>query len=240
MKTLIWLAALSLLVLVPSHSVWGQEKHALVPSITVVGSDHVSAKPDMAEIHVGVVTQAQTAAAALKENNEAMDKLFKMIEARGIVEKDRQTSSFNVSPRYRRAKPGEEQSQIIGYQVRNMLRVKVRDLTALSGILDEVVTGGANQVQSISFAVAEPTKYLDEARMKAMAEARRKAELYAKAENAKVGRVLLIEEATPRIPQQFAFQRESLAAAPGAVPVAAGELEFHASITVTYELERSR
>jgi len=208
----------------------------LIPSITVVGSDHVAAKPDMADVQVGVTTQAQNAATALKENNEAMEKLFKTLSEKGIAEKDRQTSGFNVSPRYRNPKPGEEQSQIIGYQVSNVVRIKVRELSALGGILDEVVTAGANQVHGISFAVAEPTKYVDEARRKAMADARRKAELYASAEHVKVGDVLLIEEVTAH-PRPLMMEG-MLGKAAAAVPVAAGELEFHANITVTYQITR--
>jgi uncharacterized protein YggE len=212
------------------------EKQAVIPSITVVGSDHVSAKPDMAEIQVGVNTQAPTAAAALKENNEAMEKLFRTLAAKGIAEKDRQTSNFNVSPRYRNPKPGEEQSQIVGYQVSNTVHVKVRELSALGGILDELVSAGANQVHGVNFTVAEPQQLLDVARRKAVINARHKAELYAQAENIKVGRVLLIEEATPHLPRPLAA--DGMMARAAAVPIATGEMDFHASITVTYEIAR--
>jgi uncharacterized protein YggE len=207
----------------------------MIPSITVVGTDHVSAKPDMAEIQVGVTTQATTAAAALKENNEAMEKVFRTLAAKNIAEKDRQTSNFSVAPRYRTSRPGEEQlQQIVAYQVSNLVHIKVRDLSALGGILDELVGGGANQVHGISFVVGEPGRYLDEARRKAMADARHKAELYAQAENVKVGRVLLIEEATPH-PRPMAVDG-MMARAAAAVPIAPGELDFHANITVTYEI----
>jgi uncharacterized protein YggE len=216
------------------NSVHAQERQRMTPSITVVGSDHVSAKPDMAEIQVGVTTQAATPAAALKENNEAMEKLFRTLGAKNIAEKDRQTSNFSVSPRYRNPRPGEEQQQIVGYQVSNLVHIKVRDLNALGGILDELVSGGANQMHGISFTLADPSRYLDEARRKAMADARRKAELYAQAENVKVGRVLMIEEVVPH-PRPMAADG-MMARAAAAVPIAAGELDFHANITVTYEI----
>jgi uncharacterized protein YggE len=92
-------------------------------------------------------------------------------------------------------------------------------------------------VHGISFSVAEPNALLDQARQKAMADARRKAELYAKAENATVGRVMLIEEATPHIPRPMYLGRAAVADGVNAsVPLAQGELDFNASITVTYEL----
>jgi uncharacterized protein YggE len=210
------------------------EKQALVPSITVVGSGTVSARPDMAQIHVGVVTEAPTAAKALEDNNGAMTKLFSTLDARGIAKKDVQTSSFSVAPQYKRGAHGE-QLEIAGYRVSNEVAVKVRKLDSLGPVLDEVVRQGANRVQGISFSVAEPTPLFDAARRKAMADARRKAELYAKEAGVDLGRVLLIQEETPHLPRPLArgFAGAGVAAA---VPIAEGEQEFGARITVTYAI----
>jgi uncharacterized protein len=194
MEKLVWLATV-VLCLGQFQRVSAQERsHPLVPSITVVGSDEVSAKPDMAEIQVGVVTQAQAAVKAVNDNTEAMQKLFKALGTRGIKDKDLQTSNFSVSPQYRHGPRGEQLPEIAGYQVNNDLRIKVRKLDQLGEILDELVNQGANNVHGISFSVAEPRPLQDEARKKALADARRKAELYAGAAGVKVGRVLLIEE----------------------------------------------
>jgi len=208
----------------------------LTPSMTVVGSGIVSAKPDMAQIQVGIVTEAPNAGKALDDNNQAMDKLFKAMDARGIAKKDVQTSSFNVMPVYKPVKPGGPQSQITGYRVSNMVRIKVRKLDMLGQVLDELVQKGANQVHGISFSVAETAPLLDEARRKAMADARRKAELYAKEAGVEVGQVLLIQEQTPRLPVSPVMAFDRLEAAGAAVPVAEGELDFGANITVTYAL----
>ena len=210
------------------------DKQPLVPSITVVGSGKATAGPDMAEVQVGVVTQADSAAKALEDNNAAMDKLFKTLEARGITKKDIQTSNFSVQPQYKQPQPGQK-PEVAGYQVSNQARVKVRQLDGLGRILDEVVAQGANQVQAVTFSVAEPDPVLDEARGKAMAEAHRKAELYAKAAGVEVGRVLLIQEETPRLPGPL-FMGMGRGASDGAVPVAPGEQEFQASVTVTYAI----
>lgn len=210
------------------------EKQPLVPSITVVGSGKASARPDMAQVQVGVVTQAPSAAKALQDNNEAMAKLLRAVEGHGIAKKDVQTSNFAVMPQYRRGPHGEQLPEIVGYEVNNEARVKVRQLDALGQVLDDVVQQGANRVQGISFSIADPTPLQDEARRKAMADARRKAELYAKEAGAEVGMVLLIQEQTPHPPMPE-FRGVALAGA-GAVPVAPGEQELQASITVTYAL----
>jgi uncharacterized protein YggE len=141
------------------------------PSITVAGTGESHAKPDFAQVQVGVVTEAPTAAEALKKNNEAMSQLIVMIRKRGIEDRDLQTTQFNVSPRYKYDKNQQEPPKIAGYQVTNEVLVKVRNLAALGAFLDETVSLGANQVRGISFGVAEPTQLMDEARRKAIADA---------------------------------------------------------------------
>lgn len=210
------------------------EKQALVPSLTVVGSGKVSARPDMAQLQVGVVTQAPSAARALKDNNDAMAKLFTTLDGRGIARKDVQTSSFSVTPQHRRGPHGEQLPEIVGYRVSNAVQIKVRNLEALGQVLDEVVQQGANQVHGVSFAVAEPVPLLDAARRKAMADARRKAELYAREAGVGVGRVLLIQEQEPLLPAPIFMGAGGVGGA--GVPVAEGELDFGASITVTYAI----
>jgi uncharacterized protein YggE len=229
----ILLGALAAAAVAPARA---EEKQPLVPSMTVVGSGKVSARPDVAQVQVGVVTQAPSAAKALKDNNDAMEKLFAALDARGIARKDVQTSQFSVTPQYKRGPQGEYLPEIAGYQVTNAVTVKVRKLEALGGVLDEVVQQGANHVQGVSFSVAEPTPLMDEARRRAVADARRKAELYAKEAGVEVGRVLLIQEETPHLPGPV-FLGAARADGGGAVPVAEGALEFGASITVTFALE---
>jgi hypothetical protein len=145
-----------------------------------------------------------------------------------------QTSSFSVTPLYKRGPHGEQLPEIVGYRVGNAVRVKVRKLDSLGQVLDEVVQQGANQVHGVSFSIAEPTAPLDEARRKAMADARRKAELYAKEAGVEVGRVLLIQEQTPHLPGPL-FVGGARAEAAG-VPIAEGELDFAAVISVTYAI----
>jgi uncharacterized protein YggE len=206
----------------------------LVPSITVVGSGKASARPDMAQVQIGVVTDAPMAAKALQDNSEAMTRLFAMLEARGIAKKDLQTSSFSVIPQYKRGKQGEQLQQISSYRVSNMVHVRVRKLDSLGQLLDEVVQQGANQVHGVSFAVAEPTPLLDEARRNAMRDAQRKAELYSGEARVEVGQVLLIQEQTPHVPTpMFAGAARADSAA---VPIAEGEIDFRATITVTYAI----
>lgn len=212
------------------------DKNGATRTITVIGAGEVSARPDMAAIQVGVVTQAAAAVDALQANNTAMERLLKLLVQRGIEEKDVQTSNFAVFPQYKRGPQGQQENVIVGYQVSNQVQVKVRKLATLGAVLDELIAGGANQVQGISFGVAESTRLEDAARERALADAHRKAALYAKGFGTQVGRVLHITEESGRIPrQEFGFAGGRAQAA--AVPIATGESTFHASITVTFALE---
>ncbi len=232
-------SAITVLALVLGTGIWtpaqAADQSPLVPSITVVGTGKATAQPDMAEIQVGMVTQAPTAAKAMKENNQAMTKLLHTLADRGIAAKDTQTTNLSVVPQYRRAKPGEAPTAIVGYQVTNEVRIKVRDLDKLGALLDEVVTQGANRMHGIRFTTADPGPHQDEARQRAVADAHRKAELYARAAGVSLGRVLLVQEQTPHLPRPE-FLGVARVAEGQAVPVAPGEQEFTATITITYAI----
>jgi uncharacterized protein len=209
------------------------------PSITVAGTGESHGKPDFAQIQAGVVTEAVTAAEALRKNNEAMSQLIVMIRKRGIEDKDLQTVQFNVSPRYKYDKTQQEPPRIAGYQVTNEVHVKVRNLTALGAFLDETVSLGANQVRGISFGVAEPSQLMDEARKKAIADAQRRARVYAEAAGLKLGKPIRIDEQPGRPVPPYPMARMD-AAAGSAVPVAPGEQTFSVTVTVTYSIVDSK
>jgi uncharacterized protein YggE len=209
------------------------------PSITVAGTGESHGKPDFAQIQVGVVTEALTAAEALKKNNEAMSQLIVMIRKRGIEDKDLQTVQFNVSPRYRYDKTQQEPPKIAGYQVTNEVHVKVRNLTTLGAFLDETVSLGANQIRGISFGVAEPAQLMDEARKRAMADAQRRARVYAEVAGLKIGKPIRIQEQAGGRPGPYPVARMDAAAA-SAVPVAPGEQTFSVTVTVSYAIVGSK
>lgn len=204
-----------------------------VSSVTVTGAGTVTAAPDMAEITTGVVTQAPTAAQALAGNSQAMERLLQSLGSLGVAPRDVQTTNISVSPQRRPGKEGHP-PEIVGYEVTNQVRVKVRDLARLGRVLDEQVGQGANLVYGIHFGQQEPALLLDEARKRAMADARRKAELYAAAAGQRLGRVVAVQEAGAVLPRPELAPRAMMSAA---VPVAPGEQELQATVSVTFTLE---
>jgi uncharacterized protein YggE len=190
----------------------------------------------MAVIHVGAVTQADSASEALDQNSSAMSKLINTLKEQNVAEKDIQTSHFSIAPRHEHDPQRPQSGKIVGYEVTNQVQIKVRNLKNLGQLLDEVVSKGANQVHGIRFTVDEPERLMNEARRKAIADARKKAELYAHANDLEIGRTLLIQEESSGRPQPFEFRALSQRQAMD-VPIAPGELEFEAKIEVTYRLE---
>jgi uncharacterized protein YggE len=210
----------------------------LPPSVSVTGEGHAYAKPDQAQISMGVTSDAKTAAVALKTNTDKMTSLFSTLKSKNIADKDVLTSNFSVNPQYRYDNiNGQQRASIVGYQVSNEVTVKIRNLPSLGDILDAVITAGANNVNGISFSLAEPGSVMDQARQKAMADAKRKAELYAGAAGVKVGRVLYITESSGSIQPPRPMMMMARAAVSDAVPISAGEQESTASITVIYAIE---
>lgn len=205
--------------------------------LVVTGNGEASGRPDLARISTGVVVQADTASAALAENTRAMSAVLDQLAASGVAEADVQTSQFAVTPLYERVERAQQSQppRIVGYQVSNQVTVQVRDLDRLGATLDALVGAGANQLNGLSFEIADPKPLLEQARDAAVADARAKAERYATAAGVTLGRVLSIEEGGVHVPRPMMRAAEAMAAS--AVPIAPGESEISASVTMVFAIE---
>jgi uncharacterized protein len=195
--------------------------------VIVVGEGSISVPPDYARIKGGVTITAKT----VKEANEANTKLMTAITAAlldmGIAQKDIQTTRFSIQPVYTSQAPPAE-PKLSGYRVSNQVNVTIRQMAKIGEILDKLVTAGATDVGDIEFLVSDPSKALDQAREAAVAGARRKAELYARASGFSLGRVAWITENSEFEPvPSNALQRSSAKSAP--IPIEHGEDKFQAA-----------
>ncbi|WP_374629720.1 SIMPL domain-containing protein [Pannonibacter indicus] len=207
--------------------------------ITVQGSGSVSAVPDKATLSGGVTTDAETAADALASNSKALNAVLVALKDAGVEAKDIQTSNFSVQPRYGDyTKSGPSGlPKIEGYQVSNTVSVRVNDLERLGPLLDTMVTSGANTINGINFEVTGANEKRDAAREAAVTDARRKAELFAKASGAKLGRVMSMSEGGDGgVRPMYRMATMAMEAAPAPAPVMAGEETLYASVTIVYEL----
>src|SRR5665647_23978 len=197
--------------------------------VTVSGEATVAVAPDTAVIRIGVTSSAKTAREASDANAKQMTSVLAAIKDAGIADRDVQTSRLSLQPQYDPNKSGT--ARLLGFQVTNQVTVKIRDIDKLPAILDRAIGAGANEMSGIEFVVSEQSKLLDQARDEAVADAHRKAELYAHAAGVKVGRVVTITEEGSSPPP-----RPMQALRAGSVPVAPGERMLRAVVTVSYEL----
>lgn len=227
------LAAAFLVLAVPALA---QSVPPLPPSITVSGEGRVSAKPDMATLSSGVVTEAKTAGEALSANSKAMETLLASFKASGVEDRDLSTSGFSVQPKYDYQPNRTGDPRIIGYTVTNTLSVTIRDLSKLGAILDKAVTDGSNQINGLSFDIDKKAPLQDEARKEAFADAKRKADIYAAAAGVKLGKLRdLSEQGGGFIPPRPMVMR-NMAAKADSVPVAEGEQDVQINVTATWEI----
>jgi uncharacterized protein YggE len=213
------------------------------PRITVVGEGEMAASPDMAILSLSVLREADTARAALDQDNKAMADVIDAMKKAGIAERDLQTSGLSIDPRYSTVKPDgkpQEEPKIIGYRALNSLTVRVRDLGKLGAIIDKSVSLGVNQGGDITFTNDDMSKPMEEARKRAMLDAIARARTLTEAAGVKTGKILDISEQSYRpMPRPMAMKARSFAAAAeDSVPVQAGENTYHATVTVTFEIEQ--
>jgi uncharacterized protein YggE len=203
--------------------------------IIVIGVGSVRVSPDYAQIRSGVTTRAKSVREATDANSKLMGAITAALLASGVAQTDIQTSRFSIQPIYVPAQPGVE-PKLSGYSVSNQVEVIIRQISKVGDVLDRLVNAGATDIGNIAFLHSDPSKAFDQAREAAVADARHKAELYARAAGVSLGRVLSItEDAVHGAPVPLA-RASAMAAAP--VPIAGGEDTLEARITVGYEVLR--
>lgn len=209
-------------------------------TLVLDGLGEVSAAPDQATITMGVVTQGDTAAEALAENTERLSAVFGVLDSAGIDGRDRQTSGLSINPIWERQRgDNPPPPKIVGYTVSNNVSVRVRELDNLGAVLDAVVRDGANNFQGLSFGVEDAQPLQDEAREAAVADALRKAELYAQALGVELGAIRSISEIGSVQPMMIrAEAARAFASDASPVPIAEGEVTFRSNVSITWELDQ--
>lgn len=203
-------------------------------TITVTGQGQVQAAPDMATITLGVVHQARTAQAAMAATSEATAAMLETLAEAGVAPRDMQTSDLALDPQWDHNRSSNGQPPVVvGFIARNTVSVRVRKLDSLGAVLDAVLNAGANSFRGLQFGLQDPDPLTDEARRKAVGNARHKAELYAQAAGVTLGALQRISETGGAIQP---VQMEMMDMARASVPVARGEVGLNAQVTLVYAL----
>ena len=201
--------------------------------ISVTGEATISVPPDLAQIDGGVTSEAKTAREASDANNAAMGKVLLALKGAGIDEKDFQTSRLSLQPQ---SAPNRTNGPpvIVGYRASNRVTIRLRDVTKVANVIDTLVGAGANDIGGINFMVSRASKLLDEAREQAITDARRKADIYAKAAGVTLGAPISISEGGSPAPMQL---RKLAAPMAASAPVAQGEETLGISVSVSWAIK---
>jgi uncharacterized protein len=202
--------------------------------VIVVGEGSITVVPDYARIRSGVTSNAKTVKEASDANSKIMASIIAALADAGIAKKDIQTSEFSIEPVYAPPTPPGG-PKLSGYRVSNQVNVTIHQISQVGDILDRLVKAGATDAGNVAFLVSDREKALDQAREAAIANARHKAELYARASGLNLGRVSWITESSdlaPILPMGAA--RPRMASAP--VPIESGEDTMTAHVTVGFDI----
>jgi len=216
--------AIALAAAIPLHAA-----NAVDKLVTVTGEASIAIAPDMAVVRIGVGSQGKNAREASDTNAKTMTAVIAAIKNSGVAERDIQTSQLSLQPQYDSSKAGT--ARLTGFQATNQVTLRIRTIADLASVVDRAIAAGANEMSGIEFVVSQQSTLLDRARADAVADAHRKAEIYAKAAGVKLGHAVAITDEGASPPP-----RPMQALRAGAVPVAPGEQMLRAIVTVSYEL----
>lgn len=213
------------------------------PSVTVSGHGEVETPSDVGYIDVGVGVTAATVADARDTAATTADAVIAAVKRNGVDAKDIKTQNFSISPQYDYQKPTGGQPTIIGYQVSNIVTVKVRKLDTFSKVVDDATAAGGNnaRVNSIRFDVDDTAKALEQARARAMDDAKKKGGELAKLGEVSLGKPISIAETQstrPPVAMAGAAAADARTASLAPTPIEPGTGTVTVDLTVTWEIKQ--
>ncbi len=206
-------------------------------TITISGEGKVTSQPDLAKMDLGVQVDGATVKAAQEQNTQKMNAITTALIALGVKKEDLQTSQYSIQPKI---DWNSGKQTVLGYTVTQTLSVKVRDLDKAGDVLAKAGELGANQVGGISFTIDDPTSLKDDARIKAIADARKKAEVLAKQLGLDIVKVVTFSEnaqggyPVPMMAKSYGMM-DSAVAAPSP-EIQSGTLDVVSDVSVTFEV----
>ena len=224
---------------IPSSAI--AQQAAITQTITGTRLDldvtgEVTRVPDVAVISAGVIAKSATASGALQDSADRMSRVLAALKRAGVAERDIQTSNISLNPEYTYVQ--NQAPKLNGYSASNTVMVRFRDIENAGKILDALVKEGANQINGPNLTIDKPEAALDEARAKAVAQGRARAELYARSLGMRVVKIVSVSEsggyAPPPMPPMVMMAERSQAADS---KIDAGEQKLSVSVSMTFELQ---
>ncbi len=206
-------------------------------TITISGSGKVTAVPDIAVVMLGAQTEKRTVSEAQRENTRVMNALHERLASLGLPPDDIATSQYTVYPQY---DWNDGRQTLRSYQVASQVTVKIREFDTIAAVLALIGELGLNQVGGLNFTIDDPEHFRQAARLKALKQARLKAQALAEAAGVRLGRIVSFSESDGGVnppPYPLYAMKEASGGAAAAPDVAPGSQEVPVSVTVSYEIE---
>jgi uncharacterized protein YggE len=228
--------ALALTALLPA-SIHAQERERRPrpPSVTVSGEGLVTVEPDLAEIEIGVVTEAKAAPQAAKENAAKLAKVIAEVKKLLGPGDEIKTIGYSLNPNYRYPKEGGK-PELTGYTATNVVRVRTGALQGVGNLIDTATQSGANRIQRLVFTLKDEDAAKREALRNATAKAKSKAEDVARALGLKIAKILSVNEGEQAFRPVARARAELMQAQAAPTPVETGTIEIRSTVTLTAEL----
>jgi hypothetical protein len=212
-------------------------------TITVSDTGEIYAKPDLALTTFSVISEKKTVAEALSQNTEKMNAVIDFVKGQGVEGKDLKTTSFNIYPRYEWLEgkteiPPQPQGKrvLVGYEVRQSLEVKIRDLEKIGAIIEGATGAGANQVGDLQFIIDKEDELKKQARDQAIEKAKTKAKELASQLGVNLVRISNFSESSI-VPRYYSLEKVAVPGAGEATPqIELGENKIEVTVTITYEI----
>ena len=204
--------------------------------LDISATGEVTRVPDIANISAGVMTRSATATGAITDNAARMERVRAALKRAGIADRDIQTANLSLNPEYRYQ--DNQPPQLTGYTASNQVNVRFRDIRNTGRILDALVAEGANQINGPSLSIDNPEAALDEARVKAIAMGRARAEIYARALGMRVVRLLSVSEGGGYSgPPPVVMMRAESGVAAADSKIDPGEQQLQVTVAMSFELQ---
>ena len=204
--------------------------------LDITATGEVTRVPDVAVISTGVVTRSATAVGAMQQAAARMARVRTALKAAGVEDRDIQTSNLSLNPDYRYE--NNQPPKLVAYQASNTVTVRFRDIANSGKIIDALVAEGSNQINGPTLTIDKPEAALDEARARAVALGRARAELYARSTGLRMVRLVAVSETggSYPVPPPMPVMMEARAQAANS-KIDPGEQKLQVTLAMTFELQ---
>lgn len=202
---------------------------------TVTGEGKSTQKPDLATVGAGVTVTGPTVKSVQDAINTNINKVTEAVKKLGISSDDIQTENYSIYPNFDYQSGSQK---IIGYSANTIISIKVRDIEKVNTVIDTASSNGANQINGVNFEIADKAKAENEAREKAVEDAKKKAEAAARIAGFNLGRIINYSESlNPPVGMPYpAMERSAQLGGDLATKVEPGTQDVNIAVYLSYEI----